>query len=153
MRPLYIFDIDGTIANCQHRVHMLDGDDPDRWLRFYDACDKDSPIFNVIETLNKLSQVCDIWFFTGRTEAVREKTIEWMEVNTRFSCLDFMNPILTMRPSGDCTADWELKESWLNSMLEVDRNRLVGVFDDRSSVVDMWRRNGVTCFQVAYGDF
>jgi len=27
------------------------------------------------------------------------------------------------------------------------------VFDDRNSVVDMWRENGVRCMQVAPGDF
>ena len=27
------------------------------------------------------------------------------------------------------------------------------VFDDRNQVVDMWRQNGLTCFQVADGDF
>jgi hypothetical protein len=35
----------------------------------------------------------------------------------------------------------------------IDRERLVGAFDDRQRVVDMWRRNGITCFQVAPGDF
>ena len=153
MKPLYIFDIDGTLADCSHRVHMLDSEDDDKWLRFYDACDGDSPIMAVIETLNRLSRVCDVWFFTGRTESVRSKTVEWLECNTRFSILDFKNPILTMRPDGDYTPDWKLKELWLKSMLDIDRNRLIGVFDDRNSVVDMWRRNCVTCFQVADGDF
>jgi len=27
------------------------------------------------------------------------------------------------------------------------------VFDDRQQVVDMWRQNGLTCFQVADGNF
>ena len=34
-----------------------------------------------------------------------------------------------------------------------DRARLVMVFDDRDRVVNMWRRNGVVCAQVAPGDF
>ena len=34
-----------------------------------------------------------------------------------------------------------------------DRARLVAVFEDRKRVVDMWRENGVTCYQVAPGDF
>lgn len=38
-------------------------------------------------------------------------------------------------------------------MLLVDRDRLVAVFDDRARVVRMWRKAGITCFQVAPGDF
>ena len=34
-----------------------------------------------------------------------------------------------------------------------ERNRLTAVFDDRDKVVQMWRENGVPCFQVAKGDF
>ncbi|WP_435575134.1 hypothetical protein [Burkholderia plantarii] len=35
----------------------------------------------------------------------------------------------------------------------LDRRRIVAVFDDRDSVVAMWRDAGVTCFQVAPGEF
>jgi len=33
------------------------------------------------------------------------------------------------------------------------RKDILCVFDDRQKVVDMWRKNGITCFQVNYGDF
>ena len=32
-------------------------------------------------------------------------------------------------------------------------NRILCVFDDRTKVVNMWRENGLSCFQVAPGDF
>jgi hypothetical protein len=38
-------------------------------------------------------------------------------------------------------------------MLVDDRQRLVAAFDDRDRVVQMWRAAGVTCFQVAPGEF
>jgi len=38
-------------------------------------------------------------------------------------------------------------------MLTEDKSRLVAVFDDRDRVVKMWRDVGVTCFQVADGEF
>ena len=34
----------------------------------------------------------------------------------------------------------------------VNEDNLI-IFDDRQSVVDMWRARGLTCFQVAKGDF
>lgn len=58
-----------------------------------------------------------------------------------------------MRPAGDTTPDHELKQSWLLSLPNEDRERLMCAFDDRQRVVDMWRRNGVLCCQVAPGDF
>lgn len=33
------------------------------------------------------------------------------------------------------------------------RERIAMVFDDRDKVVAMWRRQGLTCLQVAPGDF
>ncbi|WP_446680100.1 phosphatase domain-containing protein [Cellulomonas biazotea] len=30
---------------------------------------------------------------------------------------------------------------------------VIGVVDDRRSVVEMWRSRGLVCFQVAEGDF
>ena len=47
-------------------------------------------------------------------------------------------------------SDEILKENWL---LEIGKNNIMCVFDDRTKIVNMWRRNGVTCFQVADGNF
>lgn len=155
-RPLYIFDIDGTLANIEHRVHMLSNeDDEERWNRFYDACDKDSPNLPVIQTMNALKlSGAEIWLFTGRTESTRGKTVAWLAEHTCFMSWDTqLDNILVMRPNGDYTVDHALKEGWLKGMLVEDRNRLMATFDDRQQVVDMWRRNDVLCFQVAPGKF
>lgn len=48
--------------------------------------------------------------------------------------------------------DWVIKQEMLDRMNETGHNVRVAV-DDRNQVVEMWRRNGVTCFQVADGDF
>src|SRR5260221_5036763 len=61
--------------------------------------------------------------------------------------------MLMMRPENDYRPDEVLKQEFLDSMLLVDRERLVAVFDDRAKVCAMWRRNAVTCLQVAPGDF
>lgn len=153
LMPLYIFDIDGTLALIDHRKHYLENkNDSHRWRKFYDACDNDKPNKPVIETLNRLGLFADVWFFSGRSSEVREKTIQWIDDNTNFSRGE-LETCLMMRDEGDYTPDHELKKSWLDSMLEIDRERLIAVFDDRDRVVNMWRENGVACFQVAKGDF
>lgn len=156
-RPLYIFDIDGTLCNIEHRLHFLENkEDPNRWTKFYRACKDDEPNSPVIRILEALVDAGgEIWFFSGRSEDVRVETINWLVSKTSFAHSFFrLNPAaLTMRPSKDYTEDHLMKEGWLQTMLHEDLERLVCVFDDRKRVVDMWRANGVTCLQVAAGEF
>lgn len=35
MKPLYIFDLDGTLALNEHRRHMLESDDREKWRRIF----------------------------------------------------------------------------------------------------------------------
>ena len=48
--------------------------------------------------------------------------------------------------------DDKLKQMWLDQLF-TDKSDIVCVFDDRQKVVDMWRSHGLTCMQVAPGDF
>ncbi|WP_175760468.1 hypothetical protein [Burkholderia anthina] len=154
MKPLYIFDIDGTVALIGHRRHILDREDRQKWRDFYAACDKDLPNEPVIRTLEGLRHAgADVWFFSGRSDEVRDKTVAWLADHTSFMSWELEGPMLTMRAEGDYTADDVLKRQWLDAMLIDDRRRLVAVFDDRDKVVEMWREAGVACFQVAPGEF
>jgi hypothetical protein len=58
---------------------------------------------------------------------------------------------LYMRQDGDFRRDDIVKQEILDKY--IDKDRVLFVLDDRDQVVDMWRRNGLTCFQVAEGDF
>ena len=60
-----------------------------------------------------------------------------------------------MRPDGDYRPDAELKSELFDKLVDIhgfDTEDTI-IFDDRQSVVDMWRARGLTCFQVAKGDF
>lgn len=153
-KPLYIFDLDGTLALIEHRKHYIeDKADSQRWRRFYAACDRDQPNLPVLRTLERLRHAgADVWIFSGRSDEVRDKTVDWLTAHTSFMSHD-LDTALTMRREGDYTPDDELKQQWLNGLLHDDRERLVAVFDDRDRVVEMWRSNGVACFQVAAGEF
>ncbi len=154
MKPLYIFDLDGTLALIDHRRYILeDINDPQRWRKFYAECDKDKPNVPVIETMNRLRNAgAEVWIFSGRSDEVREKTVRWIVNHTSFMT-DELDTALIMRKLGDYTKDDDLKRQWFDAMLIDDRQRLVAAFDDRSRVVSMWRASGVACFQVADGDF
>lgn len=152
-KPLYIFDLDGTLADLSHRKLILDEKyDPNRWRRFYAACDKDTPIQPVVDTMERLRRFSDVWIFSGRSEEVRDKTVEWLAAHTSFMSHE-LETALVMRQEGDFRPDDIVKREWLDGMLDVDRERLTAVFDDRDRVVAMWRSAGIQCFQVAPGDF
>ena len=154
--PIYLFDIDGTLANCSERQKVFDDaslSKKEQWARFMSRCDQDTPIHPTINTLKLLvSAGAEILFFTGRFEKHRATTIAWLAEHLDMPA-EKIATRLTMRPDNDSTEDCVLKETWWKNMLDIDRQRIVAVFDDRQQVVDMWRRNGVTCYQVAEGNF
>jgi hypothetical protein len=159
MKPLYIFDLDGTLALIQHRRHFVERErGAQDWKGFYAACVNDEPNAPVIRIMESLRRFADVWIFSGRSDEVRLQTVEWLCKHTSFSSGDFdsafgLQDVLTMRQEGDYTADDVLKRSWFDGMLDEDRKRLVAVFDDRARVVKMWREAGVACLQVADGEF
>lgn len=148
-QPLAIFDLDGTLANHHHRLYLIDGfTGTKQWEQFHMACFQDKPFPNVLAILFALlNDGYEIRVWSGRNSLARSLTVGWL--------LKYGIPVanLRMRAEKDRTVDYKLKESWLLALPPEDRERLVFVFDDRQSVVDMWRRNGVTCCQVAPGDF
>lgn len=144
---IYIFDLDGTLADCTHRQHFIHGEKKD-WDAFYAACDRDKLIRPVADILSSLERDGHyIWIWTGRSDEVKEKTREWLRYNRVYT------DSLRMRPAGDHSPDHLLKEKWLNEVSLEQRAEIDGVFEDRSRVVEMWRANGFTCYQVAKGDF
>lgn len=57
-----------------------------------------------------------------------------------------------MRDAADHQPDHKLKRQWLTDGT-IPKERVLCVYDDRASVVAMWRESGIACFQVAPGDF
>ena len=154
MKPLYIFDLDGTLANLEHRLHFIQPPPGEKknWDKFHEACREDTQHLRTILTLGCLQKAgADIWVFSGRSASVRRQTEIWLWANTPLPISSFVN--VRMRPIGDYRDDAILKEEWLQTMSKEDRSRLIAVFEDRQRVVDMWRRNGVVCYQVASGNF
>jgi phosphoglycolate phosphatase-like HAD superfamily hydrolase len=138
-----VFDLDGTISDPSHRIHFLEREKKD-WRAFYAACDGDRPYPAIIRVLNALfitGAEVEIW--TGRSEEVRYKTLAWL------SAEGIPDVKLRMRDEGDHRPDTVVKEEWLAA----SSMKPMLVFEDRASVVAMWRSHGITCCQVAEGNF
>ena len=146
--PLYIFDLDGTLSNMDHRMHLLEPKTDAAHDEFTRLSAEDKPYPQVINVLNALlSSGADVWIFTGRRSEVRTPTVEWLVRHTNLSYSE-LETCLTMRPAGSREPDLQMKRRWYEQMLDCDKERLVAVFDGRQRVVDMWRSLGLTCLQV-----
>lgn len=142
-----IFDIDGTLADIEHRKHHIEGKKKD-WEAFYGDCHNDAIIPQVEAIYRRFVNSIHyrIIIVTGRPESARQKTVDWLRIND-FKCDD-----LYMRKEGDFRTDDVIKEEILSDIREKYGEPFM-VFEDRARVVGMWRRNGVFCLQVADGDF
>lgn len=157
MKNIVIFDLDGTLALIDHRRHYVECDRKDqKWDAFYQACDKDLPNSDILDLFISLADYTkddynkyEIRIFSGRSDSVRDITIEWLSTHSGFGT-QWIGEILKMRPEGDFTPDDILKKQWAE---ELGIDRIAMIFDDRNKVVKMWRSLGLTCLQVAPGDF
>jgi phosphoglycolate phosphatase-like HAD superfamily hydrolase len=145
-KDIVIFDLDGTLALIEHRVHHITGEKKD-WTAFYAACPNDLPNAPIIAITRALAlQGYELWVVSGRSDEVAEQTMTWLKLHVG----DFHK--LIMRKAGDHQPDDKLKRSWIEDGT-IPQERVLVVFEDRASVVKMWRELGLTCLQVAPGDF
>lgn len=149
MTPCIIFDIDGTLANGDHRLHLIQ-QEPKQWDAYFDLCDGDAPINHMIRLLRILEREYVPVFVTGRAARWRVKTEQWL---ARHGAATGRYPLrLYMREDGDHRDDHVLKIELL-AQLRADGFDPLMVFDDRARVVKAWRAAGVPCAQVAEGEF
>lgn len=145
MSRCYVFDIDGTLADCSHRRHHVEKM-PKDWDAFFAECVRDKPICAVVKLALQLSLHHPLVYVSGRPERLRQKTVEWLSSQLLFVTHMYM------RADGDYRDDAIIKREILDRM-RADGWEPIMVFEDRTCVVKMWREAGVPCAQVAEGDF
>lgn len=140
------FDIDGTIANIEHRRHWVSSK-PKNWPAFNAGMVNDTPHDDIVEMMDILaSQDFIIVLCSGRNEDTREVTESWLTSN------DIPYARLYMRAEKDYRSDDIVKVELLNRIRQ-DYGEPRFWFDDRNQVVNAIRAEGVRVFQVAPGDF
>ncbi len=134
----WLVDIDGTLA--------LKGDrGPYDWHRVSEDSPNE-PVITVVRALRAAGH--GMIFVSGRMECCRDATAAWLSDHL----FPVLGMLLMMRPDGDYRPDDVLKRDIYETRLR-DRFDIAGVIDDRSRVVKAWREMGLTCLQVAEGDF
>jgi predicted kinase len=134
-----ICDLDGTLALIEHR-------NP------YDAsnCNEDDVNPPVCKTIHAMrADGCQLILVSGRKDQYEAPTRQFLREKCGLNDSDY---ILYMRKTEDNRKDSIVKK-------EIYENNIQGkwyihfILDDRNQVVDFWRSVGLTCYQVANGDF
>lgn len=135
-----ICDLDGTLAHLGDRSP-------------YDAstAEKDlinMPIANIIEVYDhqKLYDISLI-LISGREAKSRPATVRWLK---KYKITHYK--ALHLRKDGDLRKDFIIKKEIYEKHVK-DIYDVLFVLEDRDQVVKMWREIGLTCLQVAYGNF
>lgn len=160
-RRTIIVDIDGTLANCDHRLHHIRSDGVDEedssrktdWDAFFSACDDDQPIKPIVRLVQGLKLIgWAVILMTGRECVYREQTERWLQEHG----IDY--DLLLMRLLDNHDKDVNLKRNWLHML----RNGEIALPDaswpsmaieDRKRCIDMWREEGLVALQCDEGDF
>lgn len=132
-----ICDIDGTIANNDHRAHYAEAE---QWDAFHGRCLDDTPIASIIQILCTFAfcgHTIELW--TGRDEKFRELTEIWLSKHA----VPFDE--LRMRPEKDARSVLMVKHEWAAG---VDPATVLCVLEDDPRNVEMFRERGFTCLQV-----
>jgi hypothetical protein len=147
MKTLIVFDIDGTVADIEHRRGYVRSN-PKNWKAFEAAMIQDDvikPVKNVFKRFVDDPNV-NIVFASGRGEQDRAKTVQWLFENGFGGYRK-----LYMRPARDYRPDYEIKQEILNEIVREFGKKPDFAFDDRKQVVDMWIENGIFVFDVSQG--
>jgi predicted kinase len=131
-----IFDIDGTLALSRHRGPYD-----------FDRCETDELNGPVAQALTMYA-AAGFWviLLSGRQSEYREHTLRWLSTAGLPWC------DLFMRAEGDRRSDDIVKAELFDEHVR-HRFNVAAIYDDRDRVVALWRRMGLTCMQVAYGNF
>lgn len=134
--PAVLCDIDGTLA-----LHA------GRGPYEMEKCETDL----LSEEVARILALCDraddyVVLLSGRQPEFREHTERWLKAN------GVVYDELWMRAEGDRRPDDVVKAELFDAHVR-DRYDVRFVLDDRDRVVALWRRMGLRCWQVTYGNF
>jgi hypothetical protein len=143
-RECIIIDVDGTLADIEHRRNDLLKDND--WEAFNSKIKLDRLNIWCREIIDSFKVKYNIVLVTGRMEEFKDDTVKWLNDNDVF----YSN--IYFRKNGDYRDDTIIKKELYEKNIMPNYSPLF-VVDDRNKVVKMWRELGLVCLQCDYGDF
>lgn len=147
-KGVILCDLDGTLADVDHRLHFVKNVEKKDWDGFFNAIPKDKLRKEVADMVLKHEEAGrKIFIITARPERFRDLTETWLE--KKFKGYRFWEAII-MRPDGDSRPDTEIKSKMLETYFP-DISWIKEVIDDRPSVIRMWKEKGLKVVDVGPG--
>lgn len=148
MKNVIIWDLDGTLADGRHRLHLLPSKEnrnhTSGWLAFNQASKFDTPFTDNIQLMNAMASFGYVnIILTGRSDHVIDDTQKWL---LEHGC---QYRKLVMRSKDDHRKDTDFKEAALK---EIGLHRILCAFDDLEHVAKHFRGMGITCHLVTHYD-
>lgn len=144
---LVVFDIDGTLANIEHRLGYVRSK-PKNWAAFDAGIPNDkvnAPVAAVFHQMVDAGHA--VILASGRNERSRAATEQWLAENKLRGYQK-----LYMRKADDFRGDDIVKQEILDEIIRDYGKKPDMVFDDRPRVVRMWRDAGIFVFNVYQDD-
>ncbi len=142
-----IFDIDGTITDTAHRMHLITGKKKD-WPTFFRLAQND-PVntwcANIIQGLRATTNH-RIILVSGRSENDRDMTRKWLAQHA------IKVDAIYLRPEHRKFDNSATVKNELYNLYIKENYYVLMVIDDRTQDVKMWRSLGLTCLQCKDGD-
>lgn len=148
MTKIVVFDIDGTLANVEHRRQFV-ATRPKNWAAWNAGMANDTvheDIKWMLDSFRCRDVFTEIILCSGRGEETRAVTEQWLSDN------DIYFSALFMRKAKDYRKDSIVKIELLQQIREQWGEPFLWL-DDRTQVVEAIRAEGVRVLQVAPGNF
>lgn len=150
---MYVFDVDGTLLDCTHRLHWIDRF-PKQWDTFYSYGEmmKDRPIKGMIQLAKDLQDAGhDVGIVSGRRQSTRLVT----QLRLRQFGLIVPDSLTYMRRDGDRRPGHEVKRglmkiAWTEAYEH--GHEINVVFEDDPDCVRAYRDLGLTVAQLPWVD-
>jgi predicted kinase len=133
-KPIIIVDVDGTIANGEHREKLLEGEKKD-WKAYYALLHLDTPIVLIINRVNEMADTHTILIVSGRPDTYQHGTLKWLREVAKVKFDYFFQ-----RAGNDKREDSIIKKEILDKL---PKEKIVLVLDDRPRVCRMWEAEGL----------
>lgn len=143
---LICFDIDGTLANIEHRLDYVRSK-PKNWKAFDAGIPNDivnDPVASVFDAMVDAGHT--VILASGRNDRSRQATVDWLTAN---SLVGYQK--LYMRKADDFRSDDIVKQEILDQIIADYGKKPDMWFDDRPRVVKAIRSQGVFVFDVYQG--
>jgi phosphoglycolate phosphatase-like HAD superfamily hydrolase len=152
-RNLVVFDIDGVLMDSEHRLpHMLAGDFP----KYFKMWQYDTPLPPGIAVCKMFiaNPEYRVIFCTGRSDTLvhRIGTLTQLQNNISPKIRDSQLLMREYPEVGPHLHD-TVKKPLMIEQAGYSLDNIFMVFEDRNSIVDMWRERGITVYHTQDGDF